>query len=130
MSMDAMRNSPATAALCLDVAKAAVQLPAQPGGQPLATVLGDHLAEVLIREMAGKLANTLPAALIDTIAADMLFGADQVAAFSGLTARQVYHMAQIGVIPVFRMGQTICGRKSTWLAWIEAQEQAGRKAGA
>ncbi|MCG5241354.1 hypothetical protein ACIU1J_27440 [Azospirillum doebereinerae] len=58
----------------------------------------------------------------DSLADDMLIGAAAIAAFTGLPARKVYHLAEQEAIPVFRMGATLCARKSTWLAWIAAQE--------
>lgn len=65
----------------------------------------------------------------DGLAADVLLGADAIAAFSGLTARQVYNLSQQDAIPVFRMGATLCARKSTWISWIEQQEQTAMKKG-
>jgi len=62
------------------------------------------------------------------IAADMLKGADEIAAFTGFDRRSVYHFASKGGLPVFRVGALICARKSTLLAWIIEQEAAARAA--
>lgn len=59
---------------------------------------------------------------INPIASDLIFGADQIAKTLGLTRRQVYHAAASGHIPSFRIGATICVRRSTLLAWFEDQE--------
>lgn len=66
----------------------------------------------------------------DNIAGDMLRGAEAIAAFLGLPRRAVYHAASKGNLPVFRLGETLLGRKSTLLAWIAEQEAAGRRAAA
>lgn len=65
----------------------------------------------------------------DSLAADMLQGADAIASFSGLTVRQVYRLAEQEAIPVFRLGAALCARKSTWVSWIESQEQASVRKG-
>lgn len=60
---------------------------------------------------------------------DILRGAEAIASFLGLDKRQaVYHHAAKGELPTFRIGSTICARKSTLVKWIEEQEKkAGRK---
>lgn len=61
------------------------------------------------------------------LSSDILRGADQIALFMfGTTTlrRQVYHLADKGKIPHFRLGAIICARKSTLLQWIENQEKA------
>ncbi|MBP2311870.1 hypothetical protein [Azospirillum soli] len=56
------------------------------------------------------------------LANDMLEGADQIAAFMGLSARQVYHLQRH--LPVFTIGAKLFARKSTILQWIADQERA------
>lgn len=61
------------------------------------------------------------------LASDILTGADQIAGFiygNPKKRRQVYHLAENAKLPVFRMGATICARKSTILHWIAEQENA------
>ena len=56
---------------------------------------------------------------------DLLRGADTIAEFmfgDRRKRRQVYHLAQTGQLPVFKLGATLCARRSTLVAWIEAQE--------
>ncbi|WP_420347302.1 AlpA family transcriptional regulator [Pelagibius sp.] len=44
---------------------------------------------------------------------DLLSGAEEIAAFTGLPVRRVYYIAsQKGVLPIFRLGNTLCARKS------------------
>lgn len=61
------------------------------------------------------------------LSTDLLRGADKIAEFMfGDTKlrRQVYHLSERKNLPVFRLGSTICARKSTLLAWIAEQERA------
>jgi len=57
---------------------------------------------------------------------DILRGADEIAAVlygDKTLRRRVYHLAATQRLPVFRLGQVICARRSKLLAWIEEQEQ-------
>jgi hypothetical protein len=59
------------------------------------------------------------------IADDMLHGADAIAEFlcgNGKYRRRVYTLVDGNSLPVFRIGITICARKSVLLDWIAAQE--------
>lgn len=58
----------------------------------------------------------------DTISADILRGADQIAAFLGFERRSVYHAVSNGNLPVFHVGSIVHARRSTLLSWIESQE--------
>ncbi|MFC6739586.1 DNA-binding protein [Methylobacterium tardum] len=52
-------------------------------------------------------------------------GAGKIAQFlfgSEKQARKIYYLEEKGQIPTFRMGSTICARKSAILAWIEERE--------
>lgn len=60
----------------------------------------------------------------DNIADDLLRGADAIAAFLGFPRRSVYHAVTKNHLPHFRLGETVCARKSTLTAWIASQEQA------
>lgn len=61
---------------------------------------------------------------------DILYGADAIAAFMGLSKRQqVYHHAAKGHIPTFRLGSMICARKSVLSRLgMEQAPQAEQKA--
>jgi excisionase family DNA binding protein len=62
------------------------------------------------------------------LAADILRGADAIAKHLGFPRRAVYHAVSKGSLPTFRIGETVCARKSTLAAWIEGQESAARAA--
>jgi hypothetical protein len=60
---------------------------------------------------------------------DLLHGAKAIAQFiygqdDDTNTRRVYHAADKLGMPTFRMGATICARRSTILKWIERQEAA------
>ncbi len=62
---------------------------------------------------------------------DILRGADKIAEFlfgDPKLRRKVYHLVETGRLPVFRLGTTICARKSTLVAFIEQQEHATKPA--
>ncbi len=68
----------------------------------------------------------------DCIADDLLEGAEAIARFmfgSADKRRRVYHLAARSDLPLFRLGEVICGRRSTLLAWIAEQEKASRPKG-
>ena len=56
---------------------------------------------------------------------DLLSGADSIAAFLGIKTRRVYHLVESRRLPVFRLGSTICARRSTIIRWIEEMEKGG-----
>ncbi|MEF2557591.1 DNA-binding protein [Aurantimonas sp. C2-5-R2] len=70
----------------------------------------------------------MEAANDNTLAADLLKGADAIADYTGFDRRSVYHFASKGGLPTFRVGALICARKTTLMAWISEQETAGRAA--
>ena len=56
---------------------------------------------------------------------DLLFGADAIAEFlfgDRKKRRQVYHLVHGGQLPVFKLGATLCARKSRLLRWIDQEE--------
>jgi hypothetical protein len=66
------------------------------------------------------------------IADDLLEGAEEIARFmfgSPDKRRRVYHLAAHSDLPLFRLGEVICGRRSTLLAWIAEQEKTMRPKG-
>lgn len=59
------------------------------------------------------------------MANDLLTGVAEIAAFTGLTKREVYHLAPKGKLPVFKVGdRKWCARKSTLRRHIERLEAA------
>jgi hypothetical protein len=68
----------------------------------------------------------------DCIADDLLEGAEEIARFmfgSPDKRRRIYHLAASSDLPLFRLGEVICGRRSTLLAWIAEQEKSTRPRG-
>jgi hypothetical protein len=63
------------------------------------------------------------------LADDILRGAEAIAQElygdkTPASRRKVYHVAENGKLPTFRLGAILCARKSKLLAWIIAQENA------
>jgi hypothetical protein len=61
------------------------------------------------------------------LAEDLMTGAESIAEFifgdaSEANRRRVYHSADKLGLPCFKMGGTLCARRSTIVAWIERQE--------
>jgi hypothetical protein len=61
-----------------------------------------------------------------TIRDDLLEGAEAIAAFLGFKRRQIFHLVKEHRLPVFRLGQKICARKSTLLAHLAKLEVAAQ----
>lgn len=62
----------------------------------------------------------------DSIADDLLEGADAIAAFLfGVegSRRKVYYLAECTKLPIFRLGSVLCARKSVLLGFISSQER-------
>lgn len=59
---------------------------------------------------------------------DVLHGAQEIASFLGTNRKKIYDLAARRALPVFKMGETVCARKSTLLTWIQTQEQRGASA--
>lgn len=63
---------------------------------------------------------------VQSIGNDVLLGADGVAEFlygSADMRRKVYNLVQQRKLPHFRLGASICARKSVLLEWISRQEE-------
>jgi len=57
------------------------------------------------------------------LANDLLDGVAAIAAFTGLPQRRIYHLAEKGLLPLFKMDERKwCGRKSTLRSYIEKLE--------
>lgn len=56
---------------------------------------------------------------------DFLYGAEAIREFLGKrSTRQIYYLAERGLIPVARLGRELVGRRSRLLAHIDALEVA------
>ncbi len=63
---------------------------------------------------------------MDNAKTDFLHGLKAVAAYANLTPRQAKHRAAIGELPTFKIGKTVCSRRSlinTWLDGLAAKER-------
>ncbi len=56
---------------------------------------------------------------------DLLYGVPAIADFLGLRVRQARHQCETGRVPTFKLGQIICGRRSTLWRWLAEQESHG-----
>lgn len=66
--------------------------------------------------------------VISPIEGDILYGAEEIALFlfgDKAHRRRVYRKISKYRLPVFRIGEHICARKSVLLAWIAEQEKKG-----
>lgn len=57
---------------------------------------------------------------------DLLYGMTAIGDHLGLTARQAEHLAAKGVIPTFKLGGTVCARRSTLAKHFAEQERLAR----
>lgn len=62
----------------------------------------------------------------ESAAPDLLYGLEAIGEHVGLTARQVEHLVAKGEMPTFKMGRTVCARRSTLAKHFAAQEAAAR----
>lgn len=59
----------------------------------------------------------------DLSSADLLYGVKAIGAFLGLTRPQAQHRIDAGELPTFRMGGTICARRTTLRAHLAKLER-------
>jgi excisionase family DNA binding protein len=55
-------------------------------------------------------------------APDLLWGTDGIASFLGIKRRAAQHLVETKRIPFFKVGKTVCARRSKLLAAFEALE--------
>ena len=82
----------------------------------------------MLNELATPVPSTVPIPLNDTIADDLLRGAEAIADFiygDATQRRKVYHLAETSRLPIFRLGSVLCARRTVLLHWINEQEQRG-----
>lgn len=62
---------------------------------------------------------------------DMLYGVPAIAEAFRWRPRQVYHLADKHGLPTFKIGRTVCARRSAVRAWIEqiADREAAARGG-
>jgi len=62
----------------------------------------------------------------DNMRGDVLMGAGAIAAYLGLTARQVYRLVYADEIPAFKLGGSIAARRTTLARWLDDVENGAR----
>lgn len=55
---------------------------------------------------------------------DLLYGVPAIADAFGWKVRQVYHLKDAHDLPTFKIGRTVCAKRSSIRAWIREQEAA------
>ena len=82
----------------------------------------------MLNELATPVPSTVPMPLNETIADDLLRGAEAIADFlygDATQRRKVYHLAETSRLPIFRLGSVLCARRTVLLHWINELEQRG-----
>ena len=54
---------------------------------------------------------------------DLLYGASAIATFLGIKRGVVYHLIETGRLPYFKVGKTVCARRSKLLDAMERLEE-------
>ena len=62
------------------------------------------------------------------LADDLLSGVPAIAAFTGWPERRVYYLAEKKLIPLFKLGDRWCGRKSTLRRHLDCPESGSTEA--
>lgn len=59
---------------------------------------------------------------------DLLYGSSAIAEYLGISERQARHRCETGDFPSFKMGDTVCARKSSLDEVIDQMEEQARSA--
>jgi excisionase family DNA binding protein len=59
---------------------------------------------------------------------DLLYGVQAIANYLGVKRRVAYHLIETDRLPVFKIGKTVCSKRSTVSAALEQMEAAGQDA--
>ena len=57
---------------------------------------------------------------------DLLYGIHAIADFLGIKERSAYHLCETRRIPFFKVGKTVCARRSTLTAKLAELEEASQ----
>ena len=57
----------------------------------------------------------------DSYDIDLLHGVREISKVLGPTERQTYHLIRDGRVPAFKLGGTLCSRRSVLHGWLEQQ---------
>jgi hypothetical protein len=61
-----------------------------------------------------------------TESADLLYGVPAIASFLGLPVKNTYYLIEKRRLPHFRIGKTVCARRSTILSATDASRAGGQ----
>jgi hypothetical protein len=61
-----------------------------------------------------------------TESADLLYGVPAIASFLGLPVKNTYYLIEKRRLPHFRIGKTVCARRSTILSAMDASRAGGQ----
>ena len=72
--------------------------------------------------------DTSPECQSNSTADDLTYGADRIGDIIGMSAKQIYYLAdphrlKRNRMPIIRIGSRLCARRSKLLAWLEARER-------
>jgi hypothetical protein len=103
--------------------------PPEPGQIEFIVALLEHIRKdgAFARFLRGAAHHNIALASPDQIAGDVLHGASEIAVYlygDKKYRRRIYNLIEAGRLPHFRLGATICGRKSILLSWVAAQERS------
>ena len=82
----------------------------------------------MMNVLATPIHSTAPMLANDTLADDLLRGAEAIADYlygDATQRRKVYHLAETSRLPIFRLGSVLCARRTVLLHWINEQEKRG-----
>jgi len=65
----------------------------------------------------------------DQAPGELLYGAQAIADFLGISRRRALYLIEKGSLPFWKDKRTICARRSTIAAWLDEREQAVRRGG-
>jgi hypothetical protein len=57
------------------------------------------------------------------LAEDLMIGAEPIAAWLGVSVRQIFYMHETKKLPLFKIGGRVAGRKSKLMEFIEELER-------
>jgi excisionase family DNA binding protein len=63
-----------------------------------------------------------------TTISDLLYGVEDIAGYLGISKRAAYHLVERKRIPFFKIGRTLCARRSSLISALETLEEAQQQA--
>jgi excisionase family DNA binding protein len=82
---------------------------------------GTSMCQMRAKECAKEKERPMPDMMYEV--PDLLYGAAKIADFLGVKRSVVYHLIETGRLPYFKVGKTVCARRSRLLAAMEQMEE-------